>query len=167
MIFIFAANTFAANEGIAHRVNKYAHKNPGEDRCCSGCDDLYTADNVTDGFLDWLDAIGYSDIVKHYNKGVDAKDFSDHGRVSWGRDHIDDSGTDYANLVLYSCLGYCENTWGQCVESGSGDFSAFVMGEAQDTCYPLTTKCRCSHLMKSPYLLMTYLLQIKAWDDCL
>ena len=129
-----------AFEAIANYVGKFSQDNPGEDRCCTGCDDLNHADNIADGFLDGLNDIGgYSDRVTHSNKTVDAKDLCDEDVVSWGRDHLDSSGSDWADTVLLVTHGYCINgDSGDGCSNSSNNYSAFIMGENQNTCEPRT-----------------------------
>ncbi len=145
-VFLFLsgnASGIMATEGAAFWVNKYAKENSGEGRCCAGCDDLPTADNVADGFLDGLAHINpLSDRMEFYNKGVDPADIADDDRISYGNDKSTSYGIDWAEIGLYAGHGGCVNSDADdgCPSNDNRDYSYFVMGESHSgqTCYQKT-----------------------------
>ncbi len=124
-LFCIQSSVDAADEVKIHVVKKFAKENPGEGRCCSGCDDRPRFYDVRDKIEEGFSDIGYDTISDTTNNGVNARDFTDSGKYSWGEDHVSNTGTDWADVAFILTHGSA---------NCSDDYISFQMGDNDDTC---------------------------------
>jgi len=125
-VLFFSSYVFADIEGIAAYVNKFDQDNPGENRCCSGCDDLSTGDNLAGYLADKLDTWGWDRINEPANTGVEFHEWADVNEDGSGADHSSPYGADSFDIAYISTHGG--------YDCSPDDWSRIWMGDGTEEC---------------------------------